>query len=176
MARSQRSDTAARPPVLGVGFLLSQLGVHSAMLYAERIRPLGLTPPQVGVLVAIGEHPDRSQQAVADQFGIPPSRMVAFVDELEARGLVTRGRDERDRRVYRLRLSAEGESILAQLATVSRAAEADLLGPLTSAERAELADLLARLADAQGLRRGVHPGYQRLRNESDSTPCAAPRD
>lgn len=159
------------PPVIGVGFLLAQLGTHSAIEYAKRIEPLGLTPPQVGVLRAIGAAPGRSQQALADEFGVPPSRMVGFIDELEARGLVRRGRDDRDRRVHLLELSEAGEEMLVELAAVARAAERELLAGLTAGERRQLGQWLTRIADRQGLARGVHPGYARLRGERDQGPC-----
>jgi DNA-binding MarR family transcriptional regulator len=170
-ARAHPSSRAARPAVIGVGFLLAQLGAHSSAAYAKRIQPLGLTPPHVGVLRAIGEVPGRSQQAIADEFGVPPSRMVAFIDDLEARGLVQRRRDDRDRRVHLLHLSDEGEQMLGKLAAVAQEAEAELLAALTVAERRELAGWLTRIADEQGLTRGVHPGYAKLRTGPDQSPC-----
>jgi DNA-binding MarR family transcriptional regulator len=157
---------SAQPPVLGVGFLLSQLGVHSSMAFAERIAPLGLTPPQVGLMRAIGEAPGRTQQALAEEFRLPASRMVGLVDDLESAGLVERRRDPNDRRVYRLHLSDVGASRLGEVATIARDSEQALLGALTAAERKSLGELLSRVADAQGLARGVHPGY-RLRSKGD---------
>ena len=156
--------------MIGVGFLLAQLGAHSAAAYAKRIQPLGLTPPQVGVLRAVGELPGRSQQAIAEEFGVPPSRMVGFIDDLEAKGLVERRRDDHDRRVHLLHLSAAGEEILGELASVGRASERDLLSALTADERGKLFDWLTRIADQQGLTRGVHPGYGRLRVDREP-PC-----
>jgi DNA-binding MarR family transcriptional regulator len=170
-ARADSTEPSGRPAVIGVGFLLAQLGAHSASLYAKRIQPMGLTPPHVGVLRAIGEVPGRSQQAIADEFGVPPSRMVGFIDDLEARGLVQRRRDERDRRVHLLHLSEAGEAMLVELATVARDAERDLLGALSSAERRDLASWLTRIADQQGLTRGVHPGYSKLQGDRGEAPC-----
>lgn len=169
--RAHPSGRAGRPAVIGVGFLLSQLGAHSAAAYAKRIQPLGLTPPQVGVLRAIGELPGRSQQAIADEFGVPPSRMVAFIDDLQALGLVQRRRDDHDRRVHLLHLSESGEQMIKELAAVARSAEQDLLAALSADERRELAGWLTRIADQQGLTRGVHPGYGRLRGDRDPGPC-----
>jgi DNA-binding MarR family transcriptional regulator len=168
---SEASAASAAPRVIGVGFLLAQLGTHSAIEYAKRIQPLGLTPPQVGVLRAIGESPGRSQQAIADEFRVPPSRMVGFIDELESRGLVRRGRDDRDRRVHLLELSEAGEAMLVELAALAQSAERDLLAGLTATERRQLSEWLARIADQQGLTRGVHPGYARLRADRDQSPC-----
>jgi DNA-binding MarR family transcriptional regulator len=165
------AEPSGRPAVIGVGFLLAQLGAHSAGLYAKRIQPMGLTPPQVGVLRAIGEGPGRSQQTIADEFGVPPSRMVGFIDELEASGLVQRRRDERDRRVHLLHLSEAGEAMLVELGKVAADAERDLLAPLSDTERRDLAEWLTRIADQQGLTRGVHPGYSKLHGDRGETRC-----
>jgi DNA-binding MarR family transcriptional regulator len=168
--RTHPPAQAGRLPVIGVGFLLAQLGAHSAAAYAKRIQPLGLTPPHVGVLRAVGESPGRSQQAIAAEFGVPPSRMVGFIDDLESRGLVQRRRDAGDRRVHLLHLSAAGEDMLVELGVVARDAERELLAALTAEERKALAGWLTRIADEQGLTRGVHPGYGKLK--TDRGPCS----
>jgi DNA-binding MarR family transcriptional regulator len=160
-----------RMAVLGVGFQLAQLGAHSALAYAKRVQPLGLTPPQVGVLRAIDEVPGRSQQAIADEFGMPASRMVSFIDELEARSLVERRREPRDRRVHLLYLSPAGAELIKDLAVIARDAERELLAALTGPERKTLAELLERVATEQGLTHGVHPGYSRMRADRGEEPC-----
>ena len=66
----------------GVAFLLAQIGAHAAERFGERIAQLDLTPPQTGLLRAVAAEPGRSQQAVAEQLRIQPSRFVALVDEL----------------------------------------------------------------------------------------------
>jgi DNA-binding MarR family transcriptional regulator len=169
--RDPRTNAASQQPaVIGTGFLLSALGAHSAARYASHVEPLGLTPPHVGLLRAIALGPGRSQQAIADEFGMPPSRMVAFIDELEAKGLVERRRGARDRRVHSLYLTKVGEKMMRQLADVGRAAEEALLGSLNEAERRQLSELLARIASDQNLTPGVHPGYRRMKPDRSDTP------
>ncbi|HWA66074.1 MAG TPA: MarR family winged helix-turn-helix transcriptional regulator [Mycobacteriales bacterium] len=158
------SDPAAVPEVIGTGFLLSSLGAHSAISFARRIEALGITPPHVGLLRAITFGPGRSQQSLADEFGLPPSRVVGFVDDLESAGLVERRRDERDRRVHRLYLTAAGTKVMRRLAELGKAAEEDLLRSLSQAERQTLRGLLERLVADQGLTAGVHPGYRQMRD------------
>jgi DNA-binding MarR family transcriptional regulator len=92
-----------------------------------------------------------------------PSRFVAIVDELQVRGLVLRVENPHDRRVYQLQLSERGKEILQSIGEVARAHQDALLAALTSEERGILASLLLRVADQQGLRPGVHPGFARLR-------------
>ncbi|HEX3901092.1 MAG TPA: MarR family winged helix-turn-helix transcriptional regulator [Mycobacteriales bacterium] len=166
-AESTFPDPAPAPEVIGTGFLLSALGAHSAFSFAKRLEPLGLTPPQVGLLRAIAFGPGRSQQSLADEFGLPPSRVVGFVDDLEAAGLVERRRDERDRRVHRLYLTTAGTKTMRRIAGLGRESEEALLGSLSTADRQALRDLLERLVTVQGLTPGVHPGYKRMKSEDD---------
>lgn len=146
----------------GVAFLLAQLGAHAAAAFAERIRPLGLTPPQAGVLRRLGQFPGQSQRELADALGMHPPRLVALIDELEDRGLVARERDPGDRRNYAISLTAEGRRALAELAGVAREHELAIAAALDADERAQLLALLRRLADEQDLSPGVHPGFRRM--------------
>ena len=146
-------------------FLLAQVGAHAAGKFAERLGPLGVTPAHVGSLRVIAASPDSSQQEVAETLGMFPSRFVALVDELEERGLVQRVESPRDRRVYLLRLTAQGRQVLQAVRRVAREHQDALLSALNAEERGLLASLLQRVADQQGLRPGVHPGFARLRPE-----------
>jgi DNA-binding MarR family transcriptional regulator len=146
----------------GVAFLLAQLGAHAAAAFAERIRPLGLTPPQAGVLRRLGQFPGQSQRGLADALGMHAPRLVALIDELEDRGLVARDRDPEDRRNYAISLTDEGRRALAELGGVAREHELAIAAALDDDERAQLLGLLRRIAEEQGLRPGVHPGFRRM--------------
>jgi DNA-binding MarR family transcriptional regulator len=146
----------------GVAFLLAQLGAHAAAAFAERIRPLELTPPQAGVLRRLGQFPGQSQRGLADALGMHPPRLVALIDELEDRGLVARDRDPDDRRNYAISLTDEGRRALAELAGVAREHELAITAALDDDDRAQLLALLRRLAEEQDLPPGVHPGFRRL--------------
>jgi DNA-binding MarR family transcriptional regulator len=145
----------------GVAFLLAQLGAHAAAAFAERLRPLDLTPPQAGVLRRIAHAPGESQRALADALGMHAPRLVALIDDLEDRGLVQRSRDPADRRNYALSLTEAGRKTMTRIATVARQHERAVTAAIDDEERAELAAVLRRLADEQGLTPGVHPGYRR---------------
>ncbi|MER7013212.1 MarR family winged helix-turn-helix transcriptional regulator [Saccharopolyspora sp. NPDC000359] len=148
---------------MGIGFLLSQLGAHAAAQFGTRVEALGLTPPLVGVLRMISVQPGLSQQQLAGELGLLPSRVVAFVDELEDRGLVTRTRGTRDRRVQHLTLTSGGTALLEEVRSVAAEHEAAFFEALGPDERAQLEDFLERLARSHQLTPGVHPGYRTLR-------------
>src|ERR1700710_1182705 len=111
---------------MGAAFLLAQLGAHAALRYAEKVAALDLDPAQTGVLHLIARDPGRSQQALAAQLGVAPSRVVALVDGLEGRGLLERRRSATDRRVHELHLTGQGDELLTRLREVAKVHEGDV--------------------------------------------------
>ena len=97
-------------------------------------------------------------------------RLVALIDDLEARGLVERQRDPRDRRNYAISLTDAGRQALREISAVARQHEQALTAALEDEERVQLASLLRRIADEQALTPGVHPGFRRIgqRGRKDS--------
>ncbi len=160
-------NSSSRPNHDGqTAFLLTQVGSSAAGAFATLVSDIGLTPPHAGLLRAIAFQPGRSQQEIAAQLGLLPSRLVALVDDLEGSGLVERRRNPTDRRLYALDLTEAGQQKLRDLGRVSQRHGAELLKPLSRAERATLHDLLTQLADHHGLAPGVHPGYRSLGDSS----------
>src|SRR3954454_18908985 len=108
------SSEQRRPP-RRIAFLLSQIGAHVSVRFAERCEELGLTPSEAAVLRLVGRTPGLSQRAIADRVGTVPSRIVTLIDGLEQRELITRTRSSTDRRTYELHLTAGGRTLLAAL-------------------------------------------------------------
>jgi DNA-binding MarR family transcriptional regulator len=144
-------------------FLLAQLGAHAATKFAERLGALDLSPPHAGILRFVIGAGGISQQALAANLRILPSRLVVLIDELEGRGLLERRADPSDRRSYALHLTDKGRDTMKAIGRLAREHQDALLGALSTEERDQLASLLSRVADQQGLRPGVHPGFARLR-------------
>jgi DNA-binding MarR family transcriptional regulator len=148
------------PRPRGTAYLLSQLGILAAGRFGELLEPLGLTPPEAGVLRLLAREGGISQRALAERLGTAPSRVVVLVDGLEGKGLVSRRRSETDRRNHELHLTEAGETTLGRLRGVASAHEDDVLAGLTRAERDDLRRLLGKLADSHGVDADVHPGYR----------------
>jgi DNA-binding MarR family transcriptional regulator len=151
---SERSD--------GVAFLLAQLGHHAAGLFADEIATIDLTPPHAGILRAIASEPGPSQQALSARLGLLPSRVVAYVDELEDRGYVERRRNPSDRRLHALYLTPAGKKLMRKLSELARRHEHRMTAALDAAQLDMLRELLATVAKNQGLTPHVHPGYRSL--------------
>ncbi|GIG58756.1 hypothetical protein Lfu02_31280 [Longispora fulva] len=149
------------PPQPGAAFLLAQVGAHAAARFAERISEVGVDPPDVGLLRMIASQPGRSQQSLAEQLGVVPSRVVVLVDGLQRRGLVERRRNPQDRRNHALHLTAEAEQVMTRIRELASTHESDICAALDDHQRAQLTELLGAIAAQQGLTPGVHPGYRR---------------
>jgi len=156
------SSASGSEHVDGVAFLLAQLGHHAAALFAEQIATIDLTPPHAGILRAIASEPGPSQQALSARLGLLPSRVVAYVDELEDRGYVERRRNPGDRRLHALYLTAAGKKLMRRLSELARRHEQRMTASLDAGQRDMLRDLLSTVAQDQGLTPHVHPGYRSL--------------
>jgi DNA-binding MarR family transcriptional regulator len=155
------SKPSPRPPT-GTAFLLTQLGTHAAQRFAERLSKIDLIPAHAGILRMIGRSDECSQQHLAERLGALPSRIVTLIDELEGKGLLKRRRSKSDRRAYALVLTKRGQQTLGAIGKLAADHEADLCAALTEDELVTLASLCRRIAEDQGLKSGVHPGYRDL--------------
>jgi DNA-binding MarR family transcriptional regulator len=153
--REDLKSSGLRP----LGLLLSQLGTHAALTFGRKIKGFGISPPHVGILRWIRDNARENQRQLAAHLGILPSRLVLLLDELEAKGLVTRQRSPQDRRNQQLQLSEKGTRLLNKVELVAAAHEADLGSALTESERETLIDLCAKLAVHRGVTSHGHPGY-----------------
>jgi DNA-binding MarR family transcriptional regulator len=78
----------------------------------------GLTHVQHQLLVAVKGHPGGKPPTIGDLAGylmLRPHSMVELVDRAAAAGLVERAADAGDRRVVRVRLTAEGTRLVHEL-------------------------------------------------------------
>ena len=137
-----------------VSFDLSSLGYALSRGFREVLAPFDLEPREFGLLRDLGAREGQSQQAIADRLQIPPSRVVAIVDGLEQRRLVTRRPAPGDRRVRALYLTEAGRALLADAGAHALAYEQRVTAPLSQRQRAQLLNLLDRIAAGAGLTLG----------------------
>ena len=143
-------------PFRALGFALSSVGHAVAATFSARLAPLELEPREFALLRRVNSSEGASQQAMGERLGIPPSRMVALVDELEARSLLERRPSPTDRRAHALYLTPSGKQLLAKALKLAGALESELAGGLDDAERMRLIELLDRIAARLGIPPGVH--------------------
>jgi DNA-binding MarR family transcriptional regulator len=115
-------------------------GLRPALLHLNRrlrreLAPLGITGGQAALLWAIRSHPGIGVRGLADLEGVSTPAMSAYVDRLEAAGLVARHRSEQDRRRVELAVTESGLRVLRSARSRRTAWLADRLRRLEPEER-----------------------------------------
>jgi DNA-binding MarR family transcriptional regulator len=128
-------------------------GLRPTLLHLNRrlrkeLAPLGITGGQAALLWAIRSKPGIGARELAEREGVSPPAMTAYVNRLEAAGLVVRRRSEGDRRRVELALTEAGVRVL-RSARSRRTAW--LAARLQRLEPAELAAVEAALPALQRL-------------------------
>jgi len=137
--------TASRPLLA----LLAHLA-HVARREAELVGfPDGLRPRHLVALTLLRDHGAAAQAGLAESLRLDPSNVVGLLNDLEARGLVTRRRDPDDRRRHIVELAAPGRRALEEAERRLAAVEDTLLRALSPEDRATLHELLLRAAGDQ---------------------------
>ncbi len=142
-----------------MGFTVSSIGYATARRFRETLAPLELEPREFALLRGVSAAEGESQQTIGERLQIPPSRMVAFVDGLESRGLLERRRNPQDRRSWALHLTRDGRALLDRAFTLASGMERSLCRELSAGEREQLIDLLQRVGESLGVPGGTHAAH-----------------
>jgi DNA-binding MarR family transcriptional regulator len=131
-----------------LGFLVYKAHQRSFGEFRRLLEPVGLTPPQFGVLALLQQRDAQSQALLCERGVADPNTMVGIVDRLEAAALVRRCRDPRDRRVYLVRLTAAGRRMFARCVPLQRRSTARCWAALSASEQQRLRSLLRKALHA----------------------------
>ena len=82
----------------------------------KRARQHDMTRAQWGILVWLERQPGISQKELSELLEVEPITVARLIDRLEARGMVERRPDPRDRRIWRLHLQPDALAVLAEIA------------------------------------------------------------
>ena len=127
-----------------LGYLLKHAMMRMEALNVSALAPLGIDPRELGVMFLIGDHTPTSQEQSAQRLGVDRTTMVALIDTLEHKGLVTRHPDAHDRRRNVVELTDAGRKVLRHATKASNEAESAFLSPLTAAAADNLRTALQR--------------------------------
>jgi DNA-binding MarR family transcriptional regulator len=149
-ARVSVQDEAAVPRLAeaaiadDVGLLLAKLHAAGSVLNNKALAEFGLRERSYSVLRLACSGLEPTQRELAEFLSLDPSQIVALVDELEGRGLVSREQGRTDRRQKIVLATPEGERLHAQANKALTACEAETLSALTESEAATLRKLLRK--------------------------------
>ncbi|GGL20245.1 hypothetical protein Sme01_23510 [Sphaerisporangium melleum] len=143
-------ETPAQDPshaaLLGMpSWLISQTAVHAGRLVNEGFAAVDARGYHYRLLATLKESGPASQADLGRRSGIHFSDMVATVNELAERELVTRAPDPADRRRNVITITEAGREQLGRLERQLAKVQDELLAPLSPDERDQLTGLLLRV-------------------------------
>jgi DNA-binding MarR family transcriptional regulator len=130
--------------------LLHRAGQCADELFATNIGTSDLTPRQFAVLRALDENDEPSQAMLVEKTGIDRSTMADIIRRLVARSLVNRRRTRRDARMYAVRLTDKGRSVLNSADPAVRLTDERILSALPQAQREQFLKSLLRVIELLG--------------------------
>ena len=81
-----------------LGFLVHEVANAISQAYGALMAPIGLTRPQMRVLIWVDRRPGISQAKLSELIGISAMAMTGLLDRMEAKNLIRREEDPNDRR------------------------------------------------------------------------------
>lgn len=156
LERSMSADTplpAEFRAMMGVYLLYMKL--------ADRLDCMEIDPPlaetERHVLIKL-DRPTRMGD-LAREMQVPPSSLTSLADTLETKGFITRERDPKDRRAWRLTLTPEGQELRALLIERGSALFREVSG-LSAPKIEEFAELAGHIA-CNIMKTGLPKGSQK---------------
>ncbi|WP_028066455.1 MarR family winged helix-turn-helix transcriptional regulator [Solirubrobacter soli] len=139
-------------------WLLGQASHAADRLVADALAGHGLKRHHYRVLIALAEDGEATQADLGRRLWLDRSDLHGLLAELDADGLTTRVRDERDRRRNLVALTAHGKRVLARADGDVQNAQSAFLAPLPDAEQRAFLATLTRLVDRHAGPEGSRAG------------------
>ena len=135
------------PPSDVLGPLLKHATQQFTALVDWALQPFGVDSKDLGVLRALATHEPTSQLQLAHGLGIDRTTMVAQLDVLEGKGILTRRADLTDRRRNVVELTEYGYRTYDSAEGAYNEAEVDFLEDVDAPSVARLRSTLKTLVD-----------------------------
>lgn len=128
----------------------------------KRARSHGMTRAQWGILIWLERQPGISQKELSELLEVEPITVARLIDRLEARGMVERRPDPRDRRIWRLHLLPQAYGVLHEIDQQRAEITRNLTAGIDQDDLATMTEALLRMKatlthDAHAARRTTEP-------------------
>jgi DNA-binding MarR family transcriptional regulator len=139
-------DNGPGPEVtMRLGYLLKHAQLRMNELSTRALEPYNVNGRELAVLVMLAGREPESQQQAAKRLDVDRTTMVALLDTLEGKGLVSRHPQPEDRRRNVVELTPTGELLLEKAAAAHDEAEREFLSPLDPQTARQLRSALRAL-------------------------------
>ena len=112
-------------------YLLKNSQLIMENLNNRALAPLGIDSRELGILFAIDAGEPTSQQQLAERLGVDRTTMVALLDTLETKAIVSRHPHTDDRRRNVVEITTSGTKLFEAAVRASNTAERELLASLS---------------------------------------------
>lgn len=123
-------------------FLLASTSAAASAEFHAVVRANGLRVREWRVLACLRDRDGQMTTRLAELALLEQSRLTRIIDRMEARGLVVRRNDARDRRRVRVHLTAAGADLADEMVEKARIHEATLIERLPGASGQQIKRLL----------------------------------
>src|SRR4051795_8352455 len=135
-----------RPPVIPpIGLRLARTARTVTQAFERAMAEAGGSVSTWQVLLLVRTQQWGNQSQMAEALGITGATLTHHLNAMEKQGLVRRWREESNRRVQRVELTADGEAMFERLRGAALAHDARLRAAFSDEEVEQLAALLDRL-------------------------------
>jgi len=145
-AVSTEPSTTADPHEV-LGYLLKHATLKLTALTDAALEPLGIDSKEFGTLRVLAHREPASQLQVAQTLGIDRTTMVALLDVLERKGIITRRPDPADRRRNVVELTGQGMRTYDAARVAHREAETAFLAGISPDATDQLRQTLRALVE-----------------------------
>ena len=128
-----------------VGHLMRRAHQRHTAIFQDGIEALQLTPTQFAALAKIRDLGEVSQNQLGRLTAMDPATIQGVIQRLDARKLIARQPDPKDRRCTLLTLTSEGSALIADAIERARKITEATLAPLSASERQAFLALLRKL-------------------------------
>ncbi|MGZ8892871.1 MAG: MarR family winged helix-turn-helix transcriptional regulator [Halobacteriota archaeon] len=133
------------PHISSTTHLLHRAGQRAEDIFSRSVGDLGVTARQYVILSVVDALDDPSQTTLCEVSGIDRSTLADIVRRLVERGLLMRRRTLLDARMYAVRITREGKSVLEKAWPIAQEVDAAVLTSLTASERETFNSLLEKV-------------------------------
>lgn len=131
-----------------VGFHIARAGVVADEAFEVHIgKPHDLRKVDFSLLMLVAARESLAPKELVPLLSLSAPKLSMVLDRMQARGLIERAPNPKDRRSVQVTLTLQGANLARSLDPVARRMEQGLKKRLSAADHAELIRLLRKLAD-----------------------------
>ncbi|TNC98607.1 MAG: Transcriptional regulator [Stygiobacter sp.] len=146
------ADDDISPLTAHLGYWLRYVSNHVSHAFAGKLEARGVTVAEWVLLREIHDHRSIAPSRLADRLGLTRGAVSKLAERLIDKGLLGREACPVDGRAHSLALTADGRTLVPELAGLADANDAEFFGDLTPDDRATLERVLKSVIDGRGLK------------------------